>query len=59
MPNGKPSLEDCANAFSRIVDILDGEFDADTEDDCTHDGMLKEVSDIAAGFWHDIKGGSL
>ena len=55
--NGKPSLEECAAAFSRIVDLLDGEFDIDRamDDDSSHDGVLKQVSDIAAGFWRDIK----
>lgn len=54
MPNGKPSLRECADAFSRIVDLLDGEFDPENEDDCSHDGILHQVSDIAAGFWQDI-----
>lgn len=54
--NGKPSLEECAQAFSRIVDLLDGEFDPARaeEDDCTHDGILKQASDIAEGFYYDL-----
>jgi len=53
---GKPSLEECKHAFSRIVDLLDGEFDPENDDDCTHDGILQQVSDIAAGFWKDLAG---
>lgn len=51
--NGKPSLEECRQAFSRIVDLLDDEFDQEADDD-THDGTLKQVSDIAAGFYRDL-----
>lgn len=48
--NGKPSLEDCAAAFSRIVDLLDGEFPEDDEDN-----YIRQASDVAAGFWRDIR----
>jgi len=54
MPNGRPTPEECAAAFSRIVDLLDGEFDQDADDD-THDGQLRQASDIAYGFWRDLR----
>lgn len=53
MPRGCPSLIECANAFSRIVDLLDGEFDPNAEE-TTHDGILAEISNLATGFWQDI-----
>lgn len=52
--NGKPSLDECASAFLRIVDLLDGEFDPDCDDDA-HDGVLRQVSDIATGFFRDLQ----
>lgn len=54
--NGAPSLEECKAVFSRIVDLLDGEFDPETEpgNEGTHDEILKAVSDLAAGFFRDI-----
>lgn len=52
-PRGKPSPEECAAAFSRIVDLLDGTF--------VHgDGAYaEEASDIAAGFLHDLTSDNL
>lgn len=46
--NGKPSLEECRQAFSRIVDLLDGEL-YDFHDE------VREASDIAAGFYRDLE----
>lgn len=52
--NGKPSLEECAAAFSRIVDILapviEGNVFMPAGDD-----PVEQASDIAAGFWRDIR----
>ena len=49
--NGKPSLEECAAAFSRIVDLL---ADLINPEDMG-DSPIEQASDIAAGFWRDIR----
>jgi hypothetical protein len=48
-PNGKPSPEECARAFSRIKDILGDEFTPGYEDH-----PIEHAYDIAAGFLHDL-----
>lgn len=52
MANGKPSPADCAAAFSRIVDLLDGEYV--TGDD----SFVEQASDVAAGFQRDLSQGT-
>lgn len=48
--NGKPTLQECMLAFLRIVDILDGTFDA------RGDEPAKQACDIAVGFYRDLGG---
>lgn len=56
--NGKPSLEECAAAFSRIVDLLEAEVEEESSWRFTRNGEsgpIEQASDIAAGFWRDIR----